>query len=201
MYCADHEQTHRPLFQWNLRDLFGMLFLWESFVCTAVFTNSHGGSVHSWLPEHMLLLLFFFNSLSVLVRMLHIIFTYFMTAARVWCCSWSCFNPVMCSCIDHLFTLQRMYRNYCYCYSQFCVFPICHKASPGHLTFLWYKIWPMLHGKSLFMWDGSGVTLTLMLTPLKESRLPAWGIFYGPCRRTQEMSNVLLYDLSDESSL
>lgn len=64
----------------------------------------------------------FFNSLSVLVRMLHIIFTYFMTAARVWCCSWSCFNPVMCSCIDHLFTLQRMWRNCCYCYSQFAFF-------------------------------------------------------------------------------
>lgn len=64
---------------------------------------------------------FFFVSLSVLVRMLHIIFTYFMTACA-WCCSWSCFNPVMCSCIDHLFTLQRMYRNCCYCYSQFAIF-------------------------------------------------------------------------------
>lgn len=117
--CRSWANTPPPLpvkfkrFAWNAVPL-------EFFVCTAVFTNSHRGrQLTSWAYAGSF---FFSNSLSALVRMLHIIFTYFMTAARTWCCSWSCFIPVMCSCIDHLFTLQKMYRNCCYCYSQFAFF-------------------------------------------------------------------------------
>lgn len=109
LYHAGHKLTlpfriHLMRFIWRALHL---EFLYALFVVLFGFTFE---SMSSWLSGCVLVFFFTF-----LVRMLHFIFTYFITAAHAWCCWWSCFIGVMCSCVDRLFTLEMVYRNCCYC--------------------------------------------------------------------------------------
>lgn len=134
---------------------------------------------------------FFF---SVLVRMMHFIFTQFHR------CCWhvmllmKLFYP--CDVWLHWsFVLEMVYRNCCYTVSVL-------SSSVSKRPFLDTVVLVMQNLTCVTWYMHVGRFWCDIITPAfsKEWRFPAWGIVYRPCGSTLEMSNVL-YDLSDESFL